>query len=207
MTKIKICGLYRPEDIEYVNQALPDWCGFVINFPQSHRSVTPDQVRQLCSGLSRHVRPVGVFVDQPAEEVAALLNDGTLAVAQLHGHEDEGYIAKLRSLTQGHPMWSGFEIWKAFKVRSQADLDAANTSSADMVLLDNGYGTGESFDWSLAGGVSRLFLLAGGLTPESIPDAIQQLHPYGLDISSGVETDRKKDLNKILAAVAAAREE
>ena len=104
-------------------------------------------------------------------------------------------------------MWSGFEIWKAFKVRSQVDLDAANTSSADMVLLDNGYGTGESFDWSLAGGVSRPFLLAGGLTPETIPDAIQQLHPYGLDISSGVETDKKKDPNKILAAVAAARKE
>ena len=207
MTKIKICGLYRPEDIDYVNRAEPDWCGFVINFPKSHRSVTPDQARKLRAGLSRHVRPVGVFVDQPAEEVAALLNDGTLAAAQLHGPEDEGYIAKLRSLTQGHPMWSGYEIWKAFKVRSQADLDAANASTADMVLLDNGYGTGESFDWSLAGGVKRPFLLAGGLTPENIPQAMKQLHPYGLDISSGVETDKKKDLNKILAAVAAAREE
>ena len=207
MTKIKICGLYRPEDIEYVNHAQPDWCGFVINFPKSHRSVTPDQVRQLRAGLSRHIRPVGVFVDQPPEEVAALLNDGTLAAAQLHGHEDEGYIARLCSLTRGHPMWPGYEIWKAFKVRSQADLDAANASSADMVLLDNGYGTGETFDWSLAGGVKRPFLLAGGLTPENIPDAIEQLHPYGLDISSGVETDKKKDLSKILAAVAAAREE
>ena len=207
MTKIKICGLYRRSDIDYVNRAQPDWCGFVINFPQSHRSVTVEQARELRAGLSRYVRPVGVFVDRPPEEIAALLDDGTLAAAQLHGHEDETYIARLRSLAHGHPMWSGYEIWKAFKIRGPADLDAANASTADMILLDNGYGTGEAFDWSLAGGVKRPFLLAGGLTPENIPDAIRQLRPYGLDISSGVETDRKKDLNKILAAVAAARKE
>ena len=207
MTKIKICGLYRPEDIEYVNQSEPDWCGFIINFPKSHRNVTPKRVRELRAGLSRRVRPVGVFVDRPVEEVAALLNDGTLAVAQLHGHEDEAYITRLRAAAQGHPMWSGYQIWKAFKIRGPADLDAANASTADMVLLDNGYGTGETFDWSLAGDVQRPFLLAGGLTPENIPDAIRQLHPYGLDISSGVETDRKKDFTKIRAAVAAARKE
>ena len=207
MTKIKICGLYRPCDVEYVNRAGPDWCGFVINFPKSHRSVTPEQARGLREGLSRRVRPVGVFVDRPPEEVAALLDDGTLAAAQLHGHEDETYIARLRSLTRGHPMWSGYEIWKAFKIRCAADLEAVNASSADMVLLDNGYGTGETFDWSLAGGVRRPFLLAGGLTPDNIPDAIRKLHPYGLDISSGVETDKKKDPAKIQAAVSAARKE
>ena len=207
MTKIKICGLYRRSDIDYVNRAEPDWCGFVINFPKSHRSVTPEQARELRAGLSRRVRPVGVFVDRPPEEIAALLDDGTLAAAQLHGHEDEAYIARLRFLTRGHPMWSGYEIWKAFKLRSSADLDSANASTADLVLLDNGYGTGETFDWSLTGGIKRPFLLAGGLTPDNIPDAIRQLHPYGLDISSGVETAKKKDLNKILAAVTAARKE
>ena len=198
MTKIKICGLFRPCDVEYVNAARPDWCGFIINFPRSHRNLTPDQVRELRVGLSRHVKPVGVFVDRPVEEVAALLNDGTIAVAQLHGQEDDAYITRLRALAHG-------EIWKAFKIRSAADLEAANASAADMVLLDNGYGTGETFDWSLAGGVKRPFMLAGGLTPENIPDAIRQLHPAGLDISSGVETDKKKDFSKIQAAVAAAR--
>ena len=207
MTKIKICGLYHRSDIDYVNRAEPDWCGFVINFPKSHRNVTPEQARELRAGLSRRVTPVGVFVDSPVETVAELLDDGTLAAAQLHGHEDETYIARLRSLAHGHPMWSGYEIWKAFKICAPADLDAANASAADLVLLDNGYGTGETFDWSLAGGVKRPFLLAGGLTPENIPDAIRQIRPYGLDISSGVETDKKKDLKKILAAVAAARKE
>ena len=201
MTRIKICGLYRSEDIAYVNRTKPDWCGFIINFPKSHRSLTSDRVRELCKNLDSAVTPVGVFVDQPVEGVAALLNDGTISVAQLHGHEDPAYIAALRAAAPGKP------VWKAFKVRTAADLEAANASPADLVILDNGYGTGETFDWSLAGGVTRPYLLAGGLTPENIPDAIARLHPYGLDISSGVETERKKDPSKIQAAVAAARED
>ncbi len=201
MTKIKICGLYRPCDIEYVNAARPDWCGFIINFPKSHRDLTPDRVRALRAGLAPGITPVGVFVNSPVEDVAALLNDGTIAVAQLHGHEDDSYMAALRALAPG------CTIWKAFKVRDPADLAAANASAADMVLLDNGYGTGQSFDWSLAQGVTRPYILAGGLTPENIPGAISQLRPYGLDISSGVETDKMKDFDKIKAAVAAARKE
>ena len=202
MTKIKICGLYRPQDIEYVNAAMPDWCGFIINFPKSHRNLAPDQVRALRAGLAPGITPVGVFVDSPAEDVAALLCDGTITVAQLHGHEDDGYIARLRELAPG------CTVWKAFKVRSAADLAAANAFvAADMVLLDNGYGTGAAFDWSLVQGVTRPYILAGGLTPENIPDAIARLRPYGLDISSGVETNKAKDFDKIKAAVAAARKE
>lgn len=201
MTKIKICGLYRPQDVEYVNRARPDWCGFIIDFPKSHRNVSPEQARELRKNLAPGIIPVGVFVDCPVGTVAALLNDGTVSVAQLHGHEDAGYIAALRKAAPG------CTVWKAFKVRAPADLAAANASSADMVLLDNGYGTGEPFDWSLAGGVTRPYILAGGLTPENIPAAVRALHPYGLDISSGVETDKKKDPDKILAAVHAARKE
>lgn len=201
MTKIKICGLFRPCDIGYVNRAMPDWCGFIINFPRSHRSLTPEQVRKLRRNLDGAVTPVGVFVDQPVETVAALLNEGTISIAQLHGHEDPAYIAALRKAAPG------CTVWKAFKIRAPADLEAANASPADLVLLDNGYGTGESFDWALADGIARPYLLAGGLTPENIPQAIRQLHPYGLDISSGVETDKQKDFDKIQAAAAAARKD
>ena len=201
MTRIKICGLFRPCDIEYVNRVRPDWCGFIIDFPQSHRSLTPDQVRELRRGLDSAITPVGVFVDQPVEDVAALLNDGTVSTAQLHGHEDPAYIAALREAAPG------CTVWKAFKVRSAADLEAASASPADLIILDNGYGAGETFDWSLAGGVKRPYLLAGGLTPENIPQAVAQLHPYGLDISSGVETGKKKDFTKIQAAAAAARKD
>lgn len=151
--------------------------------------------------LASGIVPVGVFVDQPAEVPAALLRDGTISVAQLHGHEDDAYLAALRELAPG------CVIWKTFQVRSAADLRAVHASAADLVLLDNGCGTGETFDWSLAGGVTRPFLLAGGLTPENIPAAVAALHPYGLDLSSGVETEKKKDRHKIEAAVAAARKE
>ncbi len=96
MTRIKICGLYRPCDIEYVNRARPDWCGFVVNFPRSHRSLSPNQARELRKGLDAAVAPVGVFVDQPVETVAGLLKDGTISIAQLHGHEDGSYVAALR---------------------------------------------------------------------------------------------------------------
>jgi phosphoribosylanthranilate isomerase len=198
--KIKICGLSRAQDIEYVNAARPDWCGFVIGFPQSRRSVTPERARALVQKLDRtHVSPVGVFVDAPAEGVAALLNEGALDAAQLHGGEDEDYIARLRALAPGKA------IWKAFKVRSAADLAAAAASGADMVLLDNGYGTGAAFDWSLAEGFSRPFLLAGGLTPENLAAAAARLRPMGADLSSGVETNGFKDFEKIRAAVSAAR--
>ena len=201
MTRIKICGLTRPEDVRYVNTAKPDWCGFILNFPSSRRSVTPEQARALRAGLDPDIRPVGVFVDRPVEEVAALLNSGVISVAQLHGREDNAYISVLRTLAPG------CVVWRAFQLRSQADLAAADASGADLVLLDNGRGTGQTFDWSLAGSVHRPFLLAGGLTPESIPRAVAALRPYGLDLSSGVETDGVKDPAKIQAAVTAAREE
>ena len=201
MTRIKICGLTRPEDVRYVNTAKPDWCGFILNFPSSRRNVTPEQARALRAGLDPDIRPVGVFVDRPVEEVAALLNSGVISVAQLHGREDNAYISVLRTLAPG------CVVWRAFQLRSQADLAAADASGADLVLLDNGRGTGQTFDWSLAGSVQRPFLLAGGLTPESIPRAVAALRPYGLDLSSGVETDGVKDPAKIQAAVPAAREE
>lgn len=109
MTKIKICGLFRSCDIDYVNEAKPDYCGFIINFPKSHRNLTPEQVRTLRERMDSAVSPVGVFVDEAPETVAALLKEGTISVAQLHGHEDENYIAALRALAPG------CTIWKAFK--------------------------------------------------------------------------------------------
>ncbi len=199
MTRVKICGLYRFEDIGYVNEAKPDWCGFIINFPKSHRNVSVGQVRAMREKLSDGIIPVGVFVDQPVEFVAGLLNDGTVTVAQLHGSEDNTYIERLRKLAPGHG------IWKAFKVRASEDLDEAEISKADMVLLDNGYGTGKAFDWKLAGKLKRPFILAGGLAPENINEAVEALHPYGVDVSSGVETGKIKDRQKIIAAIYAAR--
>lgn len=199
MTRIKICGLLRPEDVEAVNEALPDYCGFVVNFPKSRRNVSPERLRVLRERLDRRVIPAGVFVDQSPELVAALQNEGAIDVAQLHGHEDEDYISRLRDLTGGKP------VWKAFRVRTPADIEAARRSTADRVVLDNGAGTGVAFDWSLVRDMGRPWILAGGLTPETIPEAVRVLRPWGADLSGGVETNGVKDRRKILAAVEAVK--
>lgn len=191
--KVKICGLSRPEDIEAVNAAKPDYCGFIVNFPKSRRNVSPDTLRALRAGLDGSVTPVGVFVDQPVEDIAALLADGSIAVAQLHGQEDEAYIASLRTRT-GRP------IWQAFQIRSMEDVERANQSTADLILLDAGQGAGRTFNWTLLAGVTRPFALAGGLHTENIPLAMRT-NAVLLDVSSGAETDGKKDFQKIQTIV------
>lgn len=187
--KVKICGLSRPADIEAVNQYQPDYAGFIINFPKSHRNCTPEQVQALHAQLSDSIPAVGVTVNQPLEIVAALLEQGVIDIAQLHGQEDESYIDELKRRT-------GKPVWKAFRIRSADDLDAARASSADMILLDNGYGTGETFDWTLVRDIGRPFILAGGLCEDNIDDAAK-MQPDAMDISSGVETNRVKDPEKI----------
>lgn len=199
MTKIKICGLSRPCDIEYVSEAKPDFCGFIINVPKSKRNVSPDTVRQLVKNLSPDVKPVGVFVNAPMDEIAALTEDGTLAYVQLHGKEDEAYIAALREKIH-------VPIIQAFKVSCPEDVAHAQQSSADFILLDNGSGgTGKTFDWSHLRDITRPYILAGGLGPDNLGLAVSQLAPWGVDLSSGVETDGFKDKNKVLAAVQAVR--
>ena len=199
MTKIKICGLFRSCDIDYVNEAKPDFCGFIIDVPKSHRNVTVEQVRLLRKNLCPEIQAVGVFVDAPQELIAGLVLDGTLDLVQLHGQEDEVYIAELRKQIS-------VPIIKAFSVQTSEDVRRAEESSADCILLDHGSGgTGASFDWSLLTGLTRPYVLAGGLTPENLPGAIKRLHPWTVDLSSGVETDGEKDRSKILAAVQAVR--
>ena len=199
MTEIKICGLVRPCDADYVNEAGPDCAGFILNYPQSRRNLSPEQAKELRQRLRPGIKAVGVFVNESVEEVCKAAALVGLDVIQLHGQEDEEYVSALRRI------WHG-PIWKAFRVRSAEDLTGAEASSADEILLDNGYGTGEAFDWSLAAGFHRPFLLAGGLTPENISRAIRELGPKLLDVSSGVETDGFKDRDKIRAAVLAAHD-
>ncbi len=196
--KIKICGLFRECDADYVNESKPDYVGFVF-WSGSKRFVTDDFAAKLRGRIDRNIKTVGVFVDDKAEHTAALYNDGVIDVIQLHGHESDAYINELRHLA------SGAEIWKAFKIRSAKDIEAAEKSSADRVLLDNGYGTGRCFDWSLAGGIKSEFILAGGITPNNIANACEMFSPWGIDVSSGAETDGVKDKEKIAAIIKAAR--
>lgn len=199
MTKIKICGLRRPEDIAYVNEAKPDFAGFIIDVPKSRRNVPREKVRELTALLSPEILPVGVFVNAPMETILSLVTDGTLKAVQLHGQESQSYLEELKKQV-------AVPLIRAFSIRSPEDLTEAEKSPADFVLLDNGAGgTGETFDWSLLSSFDRPFFLAGGLRLENIAEAVSRFHPYALDLSSGVETDGYKDKEKIIAAVAAVR--
>ena len=197
MTKIKLCGLSRPADIEAANKLKPDYIGFVFA-KKSRRYVTPDEAAALKALLLPEIRAVGVFVDEDPEAVADLLNQGIIDAAQLHGNEDRAYIQRLRHMTNAL-------IIQAFRIRSAQDVDQANRSIADLVLLDAGAGTGTVFDWSLLSGTARPYFLAGGLDPENAAAAMRTLHPYGVDVSSGIETGGIKDREKMAAFAAAVR--
>lgn len=198
MTKAKLCGLSRPCDIIAVNALHPDYIGFVFA-KKSKRYVSPCRARELKNMLCACIQSVGVFVNEPVENVAELLSSGVIDIAQLHGKEDEAYIASLRALTDK-------PIIKAFRIDTAEDVAAANASSADYVLLDSGNGgTGTVFDWQLLSGITRPYFLAGGLNPENAEEAVRALHPYAVDVSSGIETDGLKDETKMTAFLAAVK--
>ncbi len=199
MKKVKVCGLSRQADIAAVNKEKPDYCGFIVNFPRSRRNVSADQLKSLTAMLDPEVIPVGVFVDQPPEEIAELLNDGTIGVAQLHGREDTAYISRLRGMTRK-------PIWQAFQIHSEDDVKRAADSSADLVLLDAGQGTGSVFDWNLLLDFPIPYALAGGLHLGNLDSALQT-EAVLLDVSSGVETDGFKDPEKISLFIRKVREE
>ena len=188
-TKVKLCGMTRPEDIAVVNKLKPDYVGFIC-WPKSRRYIAPEEAAKLRHLLSPDIPAVGVFVNEDPEAILSLVAAGTIQVIQLHGQETEETIDRLRARTD-------VPVWKAFKVRSAEDIEQAKNSSADLVLLDNGYGTGETFDWSLMTDVGRPFLLAGGLTPDNAEEAVRTFRPFGLDVSSGIETDGLKDPSKM----------
>ena len=194
MIRIKICGLTREEDIAVVNNLRPDYIGFVFA-EHSKRAVTPEQAQKFRQNISPSIQTVGVFVDTDIETILSICKQDIIDVIQLHGKEDENYINKLRCHTDK-------PIIKAYQITTLGDIKKANDSVADYVLLDHGAGgTGESFDWSLLSDVSRPFFLAGGLHPGNVAGAIEQgfstTYLYGVDTSSGVETNGFKDKIKI----------
>ena len=189
MTRVKLCGMSRPEDMAAANVCRPDMIGFVF-WEKSKRCVTRPQAAALRALLDPEIMAVGVFVDEAPEKVAALLNDGIIDMAQLHGQEDEAYIAALRALTDK-------PLMKAFVIHGPEDVAAAARSSADLVLVDSGKGSGRSFNWQLLAGLLRPYFLAGGLDPDCVGSALAALAPYGVDVSSGIETEGRKDLEKM----------
>lgn len=205
--KIKICGLRTPADVVAVNAALPEYAGFIF-VPMRRRYVAPAQAAILCQQLDPRIRPVGVFVDARVEEIVEALEHCPLDMVQLHGAEDNDYIAMLRAAYRSRLAVESRElcIVKAFRVEDADDIWRAEASAADEILLDHGAGgTGERFDWTLLQHCRRRFFLAGGLTPDNVEEAITRTQPYAVDVSSSLESDGRKDPEKIRRFVAAVR--
>lgn len=190
MTKIKICGLSKICHIDYVNEAKPDYIGFV--FAKSKRQVSLDTAWTLRQALNKHIKAVGVFVNEPLENIVNIVRSQIIEVVQLHGNEDETYIKSLKQIIK-------VPVIKAVKVEKSLDIEKAQECSADFLLLDSGAGgTGQCFDWDLIKKVTKPFFLAGGINVTNVEMGIKCLNPYGIDVSSGVEKGGEKSREKIL---------
>ena len=193
MTKIKICGIKRPEDISYVNKYLPDYIGFV--FAKSKRMVDDAAALQLKKLLNKRIKAVGVFVNEPIEHITSLCRDNIIDLVQLHGEEDEEYIRELKQRIPGG-------IIKAIRVKGPVEMDAIQKLPCNHFLFDTYSekqygGSGLTFNRELIPKNCKPFFLAGGLNADNILKAIEDCHPYCVDISSGVEANAIKDENKI----------
>lgn len=196
MTKVKICGLFRECDIDFVNEAMPDYIGFV--FAKSPRQVSAETAKLLRSRLRPEIIPVGVFVNAEQEEILRLCEEHIIELVQLHGQEDDHYIKALKTQT-------GVPIIKAVRVDS-SNPPHFLPSEADFLLLDSGKGgTGKAFDWGQILAVRQPYFLAGGINETNIREAVR-MRPYCVDLSSGAETNGVKDKNKILRLVREVRE-
>lgn len=209
--KVKMCGISKVETISAVVEAKPDYMGLV--FAPSKRQVTVDQAKTLVEELHKQytkrynngteqsnndeIKTVGVFVNETLDNLVTIAKETNLDAVQLHGDEDEAFIQSLKERTN-------VEVWKAVQIRSAADAEAWIDSSADMLLFDAYHkdergGMGEVFDWSCLNEFERPFMLAGGIDSTNVARAIRTVRPYGIDISSGIETDGVKDDEKITA--------
>ena len=209
--KVKMCGISKVETIPAVVEAKPNYMGLV--FAPSKRQVTVDQAKTLVEELHKvyvkkygsdteqdkddTIKTVGVFVNETVDNLVTIANEANLDAVQLHGDEDETFIQSLKERTN-------VEVWKAVQIRSAVDAEAWIDSSADMLLFDAYHkdergGTGEVFDWSSLDAFERPFILAGGIDSTNVARAIRTVRPYGIDTSSGIETNGVKDDEKITA--------
>jgi len=195
-TKIKICGIRQLEDVEILNQYPPDYAGFILSGGFG-RSIVMGTFYELYSYLDKKIQTVGVFVNEPIEEIKRCAYHEELNVIQLHGEEDKTYIQNLRNIFHG-------EIWKAVRVRTPEDIQKADKLPVDKLVLDSFSavshgGTGTLAPWDIIKNnrPEHPFFLAGGISAENVLEAVETVQPFGIDVSSSVETDRQKDIDKI----------
>ncbi|MCD7847409.1 MAG: phosphoribosylanthranilate isomerase [Oscillospiraceae bacterium] len=195
--KLKICGLKRREDAEYLNEASPDFAGFV--FAGAKRKIDFETAKALREILNPEIKTVGVFVNEDIGFIQRLADNHIIDFVQLHGDEDNDYIGRLRKVCN-------LPIIKAQRIASREDIKPFD---ADYYLFDTKRtgeygGTGESFDWSVLLDIEKPFFLAGGINLSNLDEALriaEEKSAFALDISSGVETDGFKDKQKIQETV------
>lgn len=203
--KVKICGLTRECDIDYVNEAKPEYIGFV--FAKSKRQIDEENAFHLRQKLNDNIVPVGVFVNAPQEQIERIYKNQTISVIQLHGDESPQYVEELKKKTAA-------TIIKAVSIGEEEYTEAFfNTyikSGVTYFLFDKKAvtqknviygGTGTAFDWSRIPQTSLPYFLAGGLNKENIAKAVSDTRAFAMDISSGVETDGVKDKDKIIEMI------
>ncbi len=202
MVGVKICGIRSMKDVEILNEYLPEYAGFV--FAESRRRVTAAEAAELSCRLDPSVKKVGVFVNHPLEGMLMIYKKASLDVIQLHGDETPMQIARIRT-----HLPQNVEIWKAVRVKDAGSLAGLRGYGADRYVADayveGEYGgSGRSFNWALVSGSNMI--LAGGLNPENIEQALDLVRPFAVDVSSGVETDGSKDKEKIREFIRVARD-
>jgi phosphoribosylanthranilate isomerase len=192
LVKVKICGLRRKEDIEYANELKPDYVGFV--FAKSKRQVEVEQALYLISFLDKEIKTVGVFVNEPVENVLKIAQTLNLDVLQFHGDETQDYVDNFKNFT----------VWKAIRIKDKEDLEKTkefrvNSFVFDTLTKKEYGGTGKTFNWEVLKGfeLNVPIILAGGLNENNVEEAIKIVNPYGVDVSSGVETEGYKDFKKM----------
>lgn len=199
MTKIKLCGLMREQDILAANQVMPEYVGFILT-EKSRRHISLQRALEFKGQLEPSIKTVGVFLNDDPGAVVSAIRSGAIDMVQLHGDEDDTYISGLRAVTDK-------PLIKAYVIRSAEDVRRAECSSANFILLDGGMGQGQAFDWSLLRQIRRPYFLAGGLCPENVEQVVRLLRPFAVDVSSGIETNGIKDIKKMTAFVDAVRKE
>lgn len=187
MKKVKICGIRTERDVEIINRYRPDAIGFIVNYPKSFRSVDEKQLRLLSSRTGPGIEKIGVFVNEEPSVIVRLLKEKIIDAAQLHGSEDEEQIVQIQKAGP---------VIKAFIIRHPEDLEPAKNSPADLVLLDAGKGSGKQFDWSMLDSIHRPYILAGGIQPDNLEQALKT-DCCMIDLSSATESDGLKSEGKI----------
>ena len=200
MTRIKICGITNQEDADVAVASGADALGFIL-VEKSPRYAPPERIREIVANLPPFVTTVGVFVNEPAEQVNTLAQQCGLYAAQLHGDESPGFCEQIERT-----------VIKVFRVKDATWRDAAAPYRVHALLLDTYVpdrygGTGKTFDWNLILHTQHRLILSGGLNPENVQDAIRHVHPYGVDTSSGVEAEPgKKDHDKVKSFIQAVKQ-